>query len=108
MDFSLGGFPECFVLLPQTEIEKSEIANALEAQGVCDGMGFVKNGINGRLGFPAILNWESDGSLALTVTSNQNQETPAWFWLVECEDGSGRRFAWWGTRRNRDYAIPWA
>lgn len=108
IDLSSFGFPECFVLLPESDAEKTEVEQALYAQGACDGMGFIKNGINGRLDFPAKLAWESDGVAGVTITTNQGQEIPAWFWLVEIGDESGRRFAWWGTQRDRDRAIPWA
>lgn len=105
---STDGFSECGVLVPETDAERSEVEQALEAQGVCDSMGFIKNGINGRLDFPADLVWESDGAVQLTVASNQNEQIPAWFWLVEIDDGSGRRLAWWGMQRDRDKATRWA
>jgi hypothetical protein len=108
IDLSLAGFPECFVLVPECGAEEAEAEEALAAQGVSNHMGFVKNGINGRLEFPAKLGWEADGALSLMITTNESEHLQAWFWLVEGQDGSGRRFAWWGTSRNRDDAIPWA
>ena len=108
IDLSLTGFPECFVLVPESNDERAEIEQDLRAEGVRNRTSFIKNGINGRLDFPTDLNWESDGAVELTITTNQDQRIPAWFWLVEIDDGTGRRFAWWGTNSNRDKSIPWA
>jgi hypothetical protein len=40
-------------------------------------MGFVKNGINGRLEFPAKLGWEADGALSLMITTNESEHLQA-------------------------------
>ncbi len=109
IDLSLAGFPESFVLVPESNDDKTELENALDAQSVCDRMSFNnKNGINGRLDFPTDLNWDSDGAVELTITTDQNQQIPAWFWLVENDDRTGLRFAWWGTQQDRDLSNPWA
>jgi hypothetical protein len=72
-------------------------------------MAFHKSGINGRLNVPADLNWEADGAVRVTVTV-QGQTSPitARFWLVECDDGTGRKSAWWNTQHDRERSQTWS
>jgi hypothetical protein len=96
-----------FVLVPDTDAEKSEMTQSLESLGVFNGMDFVGDGIIGRLAFPVELNWASDGALPVTVTVDQDASRPVWFWLVEHGAPSPARFAWWGSNRDRERAVPW-
>ena len=81
LDLKEAGLPDCYVLVPE---------------------------MNGRLDFPEKLSWGPDGGVPIQVTI-KDQPTPStvWFWLVECDDGSERRFAWWNTYYDRSSAVSW-
>ena len=97
---------QLYHLVPESESEEIELQQSLENQGVQDSTSFDKNGINGRLDLPAKLKWNTDGAVEVHVTTH-DRTIPAWFWLVEWDDGSGRRFAHWGTNRDSTKSNSW-
>jgi len=109
LDMGAGGMPNCFVLVPENDAERTELRQAFEDAGVLNSLAFHKSGINGRLDLPANLTWEPDGAVRVAVAvQGQPSSIPAWFWLVECDDGSSRRFAWWNTQHDRDSSWTWS
>ncbi len=108
-DQNAGGWPRCWVLVPQTDAERSEVREAFAKAGVSNSLAFSKKEINGRLDFPHNLTWEPDGAVQVSITvQGQTPPLAAWFWLVECDDGSGRRFAWWSMQHDQDRAETWS
>lgn len=103
-----GGLPDCFTLVPETDDEQQELENALDDQGVCNSMGFSKSGINGRLNIDANPQWENGAMKATVTVQGEAHPKDAWFWVVECEDGSGRRFAWWSMKPDIKTASTWS
>jgi hypothetical protein len=104
-----GELPNCFVLVPESDTERAELRRAFEDAGVSDSLAFHKSGINGCLVLPKEFTWDPGGAVRVAI-ARQGQTSPieAWFWLVECDDGSGRRFAWWNTHDDRDSAWTWS
>lgn len=103
------GVPECYALVPETKDDEDELRVALRNEGVSHRMSFAnKNGIDGRIDLPQQLTWSADGTLEVVIVG-QSPAKPlaAWFWIVEDDDGTGRRFAWWATIHDSDEAQPW-
>lgn len=109
LDLSAAGVASCFCLLPETDAEREELRESLADAGVRNSLAFSKLGIIGRLDFPSDIKWEADGAIHLTVTvEGQPYPVSVWFWLVECDDGTGHRFAWWNTRHDGSSSMPWS
>lgn len=108
-DSVAGVLPRCCVLVPEVEAEQAELRQAFAEAGVLNSLAFHKQGINGRLDFPPNLSWDFDGAIEVSITV-QGQESPsaAWFWLVECDNGSGRKLAWWSMRHDLGSASAWS
>ena len=101
--------PKCFALIPETDAERADLRQSFEDGGVQNSMAFDKMDISGRLDIPSVLSWEPDGAIRVAITLKGDAlPIDAWFWLVECNDGSGRRFAWWNTRYDREGSHPWS
>jgi hypothetical protein len=101
-------WPECFIVVPQNEKEKEELKESFEKAGVKNSLAFNKSGINGCLIFPEDLEWEKNGAVKATIeVQGEKPWIDAWFWLVECNDGTERRFAWWNTNPNFEQSSVW-
>ncbi len=99
---------ECAVLVPEAVEEREELAQSLDDNGVVNSLGFSKNGVNGTLYLPETLAWDSSGAMKASVKVNEEHgRCDAWFWLVECADGTGRRFAWWSLEHDIESASSW-
>jgi hypothetical protein len=107
LDLSVGGMPSSVVLVPENDAERAELRQSLEDAGVSNSLGFSKGGVVGCLQLPDKLTSESDGAIPVTIIANQQEAIPAWFWLVEIDDGNGRRFPWWSTEREIATAASW-
>lgn len=108
LDLGRVGIPESWVLVPETKNDEEELRVALDSQDVRHRMSFIKNGINGRVDFPQQLRWSPEGSLKVSIAvQGGGQPLEAWFWIVETDDGTGRRHAFWGTVPDTDQAVSW-
>jgi len=97
------------LLIPENDAEQAELLQVLDTNGVSHSMAFSKNGINGRIDFPQRLTWGSDGSLELQLTEAGTEGTQkVWFWVVELNDGTKRRFAWFSKTKDIDTAFNWS
>jgi hypothetical protein len=102
------GMIDCAVLVPETVEERGELTQSLEDNGVLNSLGFSKNGVNGTLYLPETLAWDSSGAMKASVKVNEELgRRSAWFWLVECADSTGRRFAWWSLENDIQSANSW-
>ena len=102
------GCIDCAVLVPETVEEREELTQSLEGAGVHDSLGFSKNGVSGTLYLPETLAWHSSGAMKASVKVNEEHgRRDAWFWLVECADKTGRRFAWWSFEHDIQSAHGW-
>lgn len=100
--------PGSVVLVPETPEEQGELEDVLDDQGIRDGMSFSHEAVKGVIHFPSALRWAADGALQLSVAHQGNfPAADLWVWVVEIEDGSGRRFPWYGTSHDSDEAVSW-
>lgn len=109
LDIEAGRLPPCFVLAPDTDEDRAELSRAFEEAGVRDGADpWWRSELSVRLHVPADFNWMDDGSVRIDLTAVDNPSPPtAYFWVVECDDGSGRRFVWWRVGDDQVRAEPW-
>ena len=106
-DLSVPGSPSVWILVPENDVDRSDLLDAMRSQGIVDRMGFADHGVKGSLRFPATVSWDDGGAAELSIQADIGQRTPVWFWVVEIAESVPRRFAWWGTRNDSDQANPW-
>ncbi len=83
LDLSSAGFPDCSVLVPETDADRTELLGVLDAEGVSDRVRFTKSGIDGRLNFSASPQWLNDGVLQLSVSTADGQISPMWLGVTQ-------------------------
>ena len=108
LDMEPGGLPNCFILIPENDAERADLRRSFEAVGVNDRLSFCKSSVNGCIHLPAALTWEADGAVPVELTvEGTPARVTAWFWLVEWNDGSLHRSAWWSRQHSRNGAKAW-
>jgi len=100
-----GGY---YALVPETDEDRQELSDSLEDDGVRNSLSFSYDGQMWVLLLPDEPQWDEDGAMLASVKlQGEDIKHDVWFWVIDLEDGPGRRFAYWGFDKGHRKATTW-